>query len=71
MNMKLIIFLLFINSLISLKSYNIRYIKLDIIIITINIMLIALSSLTQKTLLITIINITLINQSLKKYALTS
>ena len=69
-NIKLMIFLLFINFLISLNNYNTKYVKLSITMITINITLIILSSLMQKTSLITIINITLINQSLKRYTLT-
>ena len=60
-NIKLIIFSLPVNPLISLNNYNIEYVKLGIIIIIVNIMLTVLSSLTQKILLIIIINITLIN----------
>ena len=60
-NIKLVIFSFLISFLISLSNYNIKYVKLGIIIITINIILTVPNLLTQKTLLITIINITLIN----------
>ena len=60
-NIRSIIFLFLIGPLIGLNNYNIKYIKLSIIIITINTMLVILSLLMQKTLLITIINATLIN----------
>ena len=62
--------MLFINLLISLSNCNIKYIKLSIIITIANITLMVLSLLTQKTLLTTIINITLINQGLNRYAPT-
>ena len=71
MNIKSVIILFLVSFLISLKSCNIKYIKLNITMITINITLMALNSLMQKMSLTIIINVILINQNLKKYALTS